>query len=45
MCTAPGGSLANYDMNRIGDGTRLTYENFIYIVMSATFRDEDQVKE
>ena len=28
-------------MNHIGEGSRLTYENFIYIVMSSTFRDED----
>ena len=42
-CTAPGGSTANYNMNYIGEGSRLTYENFIYIVMAATFRDEDQV--
>jgi len=44
-CTAPGGSTSNYDMNRLGDGGRLTYENFIYIVMTATFKDEDQVSQ
>merc|ERR1719282_946975 len=36
--TAPGGSLANYNMNTTGPGNELTYENFIYIVMTATFQ-------
>ena len=41
-CTAPGGSSATYNMNIIGEGSQLTYENFIYIVMSATIEDENQ---
>jgi vacuolar protein sorting-associated protein 13D len=36
-CVAPGGSLATYNMNVVGDGSQLTYENFIYIAMSGTF--------
>jgi vacuolar protein sorting-associated protein 13D len=40
-CMAPGGSVAIYDMNLIGEGSRLTYENFIYIVMTTTFTEPD----
>ncbi len=36
-CVAPGGSSAAYNMNVLGDGSQLTYENFIYISMTATF--------
>ena len=36
--SAPGGSLATYNMNVTGSGNELTYENFIYIVMTATFQ-------
>lgn len=35
-CSAPGGSTATYNMNLIGEGSQLTYENFIYIEMSDT---------
>jgi hypothetical protein len=28
-------------MNVIGEGSQLTYENFIYVVMSATLNPED----
>ena len=35
--SAPGGSTETYNMNVIGSGETLTYENFIYIAMSATF--------
>ena len=35
---APGGSLATYNMNITGPGNELTYENFIYIVMTCTFQ-------
>lgn len=37
-CCAPGGSVATYNMNVIGEGSQLTYENFIYIAMTETFR-------
>ena len=33
---APGGTTETYNMNVIGAGTQLTYENFIYILMSST---------
>ena len=33
---APGGAIEIYNMNVIGAGVELTYENFIYIVMSST---------
>ena len=34
---APGGTEATYNMNVIGEGSQLTYENFIYIAMAGTF--------
>ncbi len=40
-CTAPGGSSATYNMNVIGEGSQLTYENFIYIAMTGTFIGTD----
>ncbi len=40
---APGGSSAHYNMNVTGEGSQLTYENFIYVVMTETFnKAEDQ---
>ena len=33
-CTAPGGSNASYNLNVIGEGSPLTYENFIFIQMT-----------
>ena len=35
--SAPGGSTDNYNMDVIGSGMTLTYENFIYIAMTGTF--------
>ena len=35
---APGGSLGNYNMDKTGPGSELTYENFIYIAMTTTFQ-------
>ena len=35
--SAPGGSTENYNMDVIGSGVTLTYENFIYIALSSTF--------
>lgn len=37
---APGGVCASYDINKLGEGPGLTYENFIYIAFTATFRRE-----
>lgn len=37
--TAPGGVSAEYNLNRLGDGPGLTYENFIYIAFTATFKN------
>jgi len=34
---APGNSSATYNMDIIGQGTQVTYENFIYLAMSGTF--------
>ncbi|XP_075234181.1 vacuolar protein sorting 13D [Lycorma delicatula] len=35
---APGGVSAKYDLNTLGEGPGLTYENFIYIAFSGTFK-------
>ncbi|XP_054285267.1 intermembrane lipid transfer protein VPS13D-like [Macrosteles quadrilineatus] len=35
---APGGVSANYDINKLGEGPGLTYENFIYITFTGTFK-------
>lgn len=35
---APGGVSDNYDITKLGEGPGLTYENFIYIAFSATFK-------
>lgn len=37
---APGGSSSTYDMNSLAPGDQLTYENFIYIIFTATFQEE-----
>ncbi|XP_064107510.1 intermembrane lipid transfer protein VPS13D-like isoform X2 [Macrobrachium nipponense] len=36
-CVAPGGTSATYNLNVLGEGARLTYENFIYIALTGTF--------
>lgn len=36
---APGGASAVYDMNTLGRGRDLTYENFIYIAFTGTFKN------
>lgn len=36
---APGGVSAEYNLNKLGEGSGLTYENFIYIAFTATFRN------
>lgn len=35
---APGGVSANYNVNQLGRAADLTYENFIYIAFTATFK-------
>ncbi|CAL4063500.1 unnamed protein product, partial [Meganyctiphanes norvegica] len=37
-CVAPGGTSATYNLNVLGEGAKLTYENFIYIAFTATFK-------
>lgn len=34
VLTAPGGVTATYDLNILGEGRVLTYENFIYIAFT-----------
>lgn len=36
--TAPGGVCRTYDMNKLGDHLGLSYENFIYIAFTGTFK-------
>lgn len=36
VLTAPGGVTATYDLNALGEGRVLTYENFIYIAFTGT---------
>ncbi|XP_039294739.1 vacuolar protein sorting-associated protein 13D isoform X2 [Nilaparvata lugens] len=40
---APGGVSAQYNVNTIGEGTGLTYENFIYIAFTGTFKNVGDV--
>ncbi|XP_032690797.1 vacuolar protein sorting-associated protein 13D isoform X2 [Odontomachus brunneus] len=38
--TAPGGATASYDLNVLGENRGLTYENFIYIAFTGTFKTD-----
>ncbi|XP_058797313.1 intermembrane lipid transfer protein Vps13D isoform X2 [Phymastichus coffea] len=38
--TAPGGVTATYDLNVLGECRGLTYENFIYIAFTGTFKTD-----
>ncbi|XP_076236647.1 vacuolar protein sorting 13D [Calliopsis andreniformis] len=40
VLTAPGGVTATYDLNILGEGRGLTYENFIYIAFTGTFKTD-----
>ncbi|XP_033365082.1 vacuolar protein sorting-associated protein 13D isoform X2 [Bombus vosnesenskii] len=40
VLTAPGGVTATYDLNVLGEGRVLTYENFIYIAFTGTFKND-----
>ncbi|KAB7501647.1 Vacuolar protein sorting-associated protein 13D [Armadillidium nasatum] len=37
-CVAPGGTSATYNLNTLGEGAQLLYENFIYIAFTGTFK-------
>ncbi|XP_013405463.1 vacuolar protein sorting-associated protein 13D-like isoform X2 [Lingula anatina] len=41
-CCVQGGTKAYYDLDRIGDGQQLHYENFFYIAVTGTFIREPQ---
>ncbi|XP_072751576.1 intermembrane lipid transfer protein Vps13D isoform X2 [Anoplolepis gracilipes] len=43
VLTAPGGVTASYDLNILGEGRGLTYENFIYIAFSGTFKTDSDL--
>ena len=42
---APGGATEMYNMNVIGAGMELTYENFIYIAMTSTIDSDERYDE
>ncbi|XP_046414322.1 vacuolar protein sorting-associated protein 13D isoform X1 [Neodiprion fabricii] len=41
--TAPGGVAASYDLNILGETGGLTYENFIYIAFTGTFKADGDI--
>ena len=43
--SAPGGSTDNYNMDVIGSGMTLTYENFIYIALTSTFSPQSVTRD
>ncbi|XP_012530446.2 vacuolar protein sorting-associated protein 13D isoform X2 [Monomorium pharaonis] len=43
VLTAPGGVTASYDLNILGEGRGLTYENFIYIAFTGTFKTDSDL--
>lgn len=42
---APGGVSHNYSLNELGTSLNLTYENYIYIAFSGTFRSTDAISD
>ncbi|XP_020286741.1 vacuolar protein sorting-associated protein 13D isoform X3 [Pseudomyrmex gracilis] len=44
VLTAPGGVTASYDLNALGEGRGLTYENFIYIALTGTFKTDSDLE-
>lgn len=42
---APGGVSHNYSLNELGTSYNLTYENYIYIAFSGTFRNSDHMAD
>lgn len=42
---APGGISNNYSLNELGTSLNLTYENYIYIAFSGTFRSADTISD
>ncbi|KYN30792.1 Vacuolar protein sorting-associated protein 13D [Trachymyrmex septentrionalis] len=43
VLTAPGDVTASYDLNKLGEGRGLTYENFIYIAFTGTFKTDSDL--
>ena len=43
-CRVQSGTCATYDMNTVGDGEKLYYENFIYIAFTHTFKRYSQAE-
>ncbi|XP_046815359.1 vacuolar protein sorting-associated protein 13D isoform X1 [Vespa crabro] len=43
VLTAPGSVTGSYDLNILGDGRSLTYENFIYIAFTGTFKNDSDL--
>ncbi|KYQ55282.1 Vacuolar protein sorting-associated protein 13D [Trachymyrmex zeteki] len=43
VLTAPGDVTASYDLNKLGEGRGLTYENFIYIAFMGTFKTDSDL--
>ncbi|KAL0131079.1 hypothetical protein PUN28_002577 [Cardiocondyla obscurior] len=43
VLTAPGGVTASYDLNILAEGRGLTYENFIYIAFTGTFKTDSDL--
>ncbi|XP_020712491.2 intermembrane lipid transfer protein Vps13D isoform X3 [Athalia rosae] len=41
--TAPGGATSSYDLNILGETGGLTYENFIYIAFTGTFKVDSDI--
>lgn len=42
---APGGVSHNYSLSELGSSLNLTYENYIYIAFSGTFRSTDAISD
>ncbi|XP_014472245.1 PREDICTED: vacuolar protein sorting-associated protein 13D isoform X2 [Dinoponera quadriceps] len=43
ILTAPGGATASYNLNVLGESRGLTYENFIYIAFTGTFKTDNDL--
>ncbi|KAJ3643178.1 hypothetical protein Zmor_025903 [Zophobas morio] len=41
--TVPGGVSETYDLNKLGSASSLTYENFIYIAFTGTFKNDQDM--
>ena len=38
VCEVKGGSTSIYNLEKLGEGEHLYYENYIYIAMASTFQ-------